>query len=103
MNFSLNELMAKRAELRAELAQVEAAITAFADASAVRIRTHKNIRNTGGVTTNPAYADECLMVYFDQELTVPADKSDHEGFVVRAAWEQFKLENPDYYDFIEGC
>jgi hypothetical protein len=92
---SLQDLIVRRSGLKAELARVEAAIASFADASPVFITTRRNIRNTPWLTTDPARADDCLVVFCDETLTVSANERQQEGFVVRAAWEQFKLLHPD--------
>lgn len=97
---NLQELIARKGQLEADLAHVNAAIEAFGDSSVVEIQTHKNLRNTWGVTVNPDAADEMLMVFADQEFSRPADKSSHGGYVVRSAWEQFKLDNPDEAEYI---
>jgi hypothetical protein len=99
---SLQELLARKASLEAELARVNEAITAFGDATPVSIRTRRNLRNTWGVTTNPDRADEALMIFATRELAVPASKSSHDGYVLRSAWEAFKAENPDCLGFDGG-
>ena len=93
---TLQELIARKSELLAELTQVEAAIAAAGDSSPVRIRTWKNIRNTVGVATHPDDVKEWgdLMVFSDESLSHPADNSSHEGWVVKEEWERFKLQNP---------
>jgi len=97
---NLNQLIARRAELLAELERVKKAIEAFADASPVEIQTHRNLRNTGGVTVNPSDSDRYMVVYSDAGLTSPASESSHGGYVSKAAWAQYKLQNPDHKDWI---
>jgi len=97
---NLNQLIARRAELLAELERIEEAIANFADASSVEIQTHRNLRNTSGITINPAEADGYMVVYADAELIIPANESSHGGYVSRAAWAQYKLQNPDHKDWI---
>lgn len=97
---SLQELIARRSELLAELERVKAAIAAFADGTPVEVSTRRNIRNTGGITNDPSRANEMLVVFADMSLTTPASSAAQSGWVVRAAWEAFKLENPDHRDWI---
>ena len=92
---NLQELVARLAELTAELARVEAAIKAFSSVEPVKIWTRKNLRNTSGVTTRLGHAQGSLMVFRDGVLTTPADESAHEGWVLRSAWEQYKLALPE--------
>lgn len=100
MNGTLNQLQAKRAELLAELARVEEAIKSFADATPVQIETTKNLRNSAGVTWIPEDADRLMVVYTDEALTTPADKSDHGGWVSKAALAAYKLEYPYWEDIL---
>jgi len=76
---------------------VEATIAAFASSKPVEIWTRKNLRNTGWVTTrlDRGAEDGLLMVFSDSTLSTPADESAHGGWVVRSAWEQYKLAFPD--------
>jgi|GEM_PF-3759099 len=92
---NLQELIGRRSELKSELERVEAAIAAFADATPVRIRTRRNLRNTGWVSTNPDCGPDILLVFADPELTIPAPSRNDEGWVVRSAWAQFQMDHPD--------
>jgi hypothetical protein len=102
---NLQELIARRSELQAELKCVGEAIAAFADASPVKIGTRRNLRNTRRVTTDPEWAREwaaeeptepgLLLVFADSNLSTPADQFNHEGWVVRSAWAQFQMDYPD--------
>ena len=92
---NLQELVARLAELTAELARVEAAIKAFSSVEPVKIWTWKNLRNTSCVTTQLEKADRLLMVFSDKSLTTPADESAKGGWVLRSAWEQYKLAHPE--------
>ena len=75
---TVDELLAKRADLLAELERVNAAIqSASAPLGAHLVHTHKNIRNTA---TPPG-----VVFYADRELTRRADISDHEAYVSGAA------------------
>ena len=70
----MEELLKIRADLLAQLEQVEAAIqSASAPLRAYWVRTHKNIRNTA---TPPG-----VQFYADKLLTRRADISDHEAYV----------------------
>lgn len=93
---TLNELLARRAQLKTELESVEAAISAFADQTPVHISTGRNIRNTWGLTTNPErVADGLFLVFADQTLSAPADQADHEGWMPRSSWKAFQLAFPE--------
>lgn len=96
MNDTLNQLQAKRAELLVELARVEEVIKNFADSSPVQIETSKNLRNSQGVTWLPEESDRWMMVYADEALTVPADKSSHNCWVSKAALAAYKLQYPNW-------
>lgn len=98
---SLQALLSRRAELTAELAAVEEAIKAFSDTGAVRVRTWRNIRNTGYLTTNPGCAAECLVVFSDEAMTTPADSRDHEGWVAKSDLTFFKLNHPEMGGAVE--
>lgn len=80
----LDGLRQERAELLARLRIVERALELADQAGAVRIRTHKNIRNTPFVTGNIEYAREqtdSVLVYSDEALTTPQSSQAHEGWV----------------------
>ena len=100
MNTTLNVLLAKRSELMAELARVEEAIANFADAKPVEIETHKNLRNTSGVTLLPEEADRYMMVFNDWEMTTPADKSSHGGWVLKSAIAEYKHQYPNWQEIL---
>lgn len=91
--------MAQRAELLAELERVESAIKNFADASPVEIETGKNLRNTAGVTWLPEEVDRYMMVFADEAMTQPAEKSSHGGFVSKAALAEYRRQYPNWKDF----
>ena len=75
---NVDELLARRAELLAEIERINAAIqSASAPVGAHRVRTHKNIRNTA--------TPEGVMFYADRALTKRADISGHEAYVSGAA------------------
>lgn len=94
----LNLLQARRAVLLAELRSVEEAIKNFADASPVEIMTGKNLRNTSGVTWLPEEADRYMMVFADEAMTVPAEKSSHGGYVSKSALAEYKRQHPDWQE-----
>lgn len=98
MNVSLNMLQAERSRLLSELARIEEVIKSFADASPVQIETSKNLRNSQGVTWLPEESDRWMMVYADEALTVPADKSSHNGWVSKATLADYKLEYPHWQE-----
>lgn len=95
---NLNQLIARRAELLVELARVEEAIANFASAMPVEIETVKNLRNTAGVTWLPEEAGRYVMVYADEALTVPAEKSSHSGWVSKSALAEYKRQYPDWQE-----
>jgi len=81
---SLDELIERRAELMKELDAVNGAIELLGKgASAVRIRTRKNIKNSrlAGIT-----------VYSDEKLTKVAPISDAGGFISSASLAHLRLE-----------
>ena len=100
MNVSLNSILAERATLIARLAQLEDVIANIADATPVEIETTKNLRNSAGVTWIPEDADRLMVVYADEALTTPADKSDHGGWVSKVALAAYKLEYPHWQEIL---
>ncbi len=92
MNVNVNDLLSERAQLLKRLEEIESALKTFQGgaAEAVGIRTHKNIRNTAWLETDPDRVKEYggVLVYEDEELTTPADESAHEGYIsgADAAW-----------------
>lgn len=77
-----SQLYAERASLLARLGEIEKALTQY-DGPAVKISTHRNIRNSGGITTAPALARNLglVLVFADEALTRVADPADHGGWV----------------------
>jgi hypothetical protein len=100
MGESLQDLQAKRASLRKQLEEVEEAIRSFGDATPVEVGTHKNLRNTPCVSTDYSAPDGYMIVFADKEMTKPADKADHGGWVSKHAWAQFQKDHPDCMDLI---
>jgi hypothetical protein len=75
-----SELLKERATILARLDEINAALKQLQNpASAVRIRTSRNLRNTSPFTTRTSQTG--IMVYADEEMTVAADESDHCGYV----------------------
>lgn len=79
---SISELLARRAELLLELKKVEDAIELMKDsASAVKISTSRNLRNTGlGV-----------QVYKDQKFIEVAESYSHEGYICKEDLVRLRL------------
>lgn len=97
----LNELQAQLAKHLAAVEQIKRAIESYGDISPVRIRTVKNIRNTGGLTVNLDEAQDYFVVYADESMTVVADRSDHEGYFSKSNLELYKLQYKDWQDRLQ--
>jgi len=81
---SIADLLARRVELLAELKTVNDAIELLKDsATAIRIRTSRNLRNTYLAEVN---------VYEDKEMTQLAPISDHEGYICKEDLALLRLE-----------
>lgn len=101
---TLQQLIARRSELKAELERIEQAIASFSDATPVKIGTRRNLRNTGWLSIYPQDVREGeMLVFSDSSLTVPADRSDQGGWVIRSAWATFQLEHPEMIEFSAIC
>lgn len=81
----LKNLYVRRAELTEQLIKVNEAIQLQEVGKPVKIRTGKNIRNTGGLTTwtNDSFLQEgtAVLVFEDQDLTRPAKEFQHDGWI----------------------
>lgn len=78
VNVNVSQLLARRVELLAELANLNAAIEA-ASTKVHEVETHKNIRNTYPLTVNPKSSG--VMVFADVALTRPVREGSHSGYV----------------------
>ena len=90
------DLLTERAKLLARVEEINRALEALKAGAtrAVRIRTHRNVRNTAGLTTNPDSVDNrTVLVFADESLTVRGDPGDHGGYISGADWAWIKA-NP---------
>lgn len=82
---SVENLLARRAELLAELEKINASLEALSSPTEpVKIGTLKNLRNSGVL----AYAG----VYSDKGLSRPQEVSAHEGWISNEALATLKIE-----------
>jgi len=89
----VSALIAERAQLLARVEQIDAALKlAQARTRAVEIRTHKNIRNTAGVSVDPANRWGDVVVYADQKLTKPTQEHLRDGWISAADAARLKSE-----------
>ena len=78
MEVNVSKLLARRVELLAEVARLDAAIKA-ASAGVYEVETHRNIRNTFPLTVDPRASG--VLVFADEGLTRLAREQAHSGFV----------------------
>ena len=88
------ELLARRAELLDELARLDEALKAFGPVRGVHIRTRRNLRNTGQLTTDAEYAQRSgmILVFSDEAMTTVCHEAGSEGYVAPEDAARIRME-----------
>ena len=97
---NIESLQNEKAMLLARVRQIDDSLRLASSVCAIKIYTHKNIRNTWNLTCNPQNVSESkMLVYADEEMTEPAWSSSHNGFI--SSWSAAKLSENGGLDGID--